>query len=90
MSKSVIMMMNFIHVSREEADKDIFFGPIESQDEFTVFDDEPTIAHLLVKWGKFPSVTQAKKNGWDKPIPEGFSEWKVGKSRFWILNKFDE
>lgn len=90
MSKSGNLMMNFIHSSRDEKDKDLFFGPIEPQDEFMVFEDGCTIAHLLVKWGRMPSLSQARKNGWDKEIPPGFSEWKIGKSRFWILNRFDE
>lgn len=31
----------------------------------------PTMAHVMVKLGVFPSVNQAKKNGWDKPITLG-------------------
>jgi len=28
----------------------------------------PTMAHVLVHLGVFPSLSQARKNGWDKPI----------------------
>lgn len=31
----------------------------------------PLMAHVMVKIGVFPSVSQAKKNGWDKPIEIG-------------------
>jgi hypothetical protein len=43
--------------------------------------------------GLFPSVGQAKKNGWDKPIPEGFTEKnKLGKMKksLFIHNPCDE
>jgi hypothetical protein len=42
--------------------------------------------------GVFPSVGIARKNGWNKPIPEGFSEFTVGKSRkkVWILNEIND
>lgn len=30
-----------------------------------------TMAHIMVELGIFPSLTQAKKNGWDKPIKLG-------------------
>jgi len=29
--------------------------------------------------GVFKSNNEARRNGWDKDIPEGFSEWVVGK-----------
>jgi hypothetical protein len=41
-----------------------------------------TFAHLAVEMGLFPSVSQAKKNGWDGPIPEGYTEKiKIGKMK---------
>lgn len=83
---AVPMMMNFVNQSRDDKDVDLFLGPIDEKDEFIRFDSDETMANLLVRWGKFPSLSQARKNGWDKPIPEGYSEWKIGKSRFWILN----
>lgn len=30
-----------------------------------------TMAHVMCDLGFFPSVAQAKKSGWDKPIPLG-------------------
>jgi hypothetical protein len=40
--------------------------------------------------GLFPSVSAARKNGWNTPIPAGFSEFTVGKSKkkVFILNDF--
>jgi hypothetical protein len=40
----------------------------------------------------FPSVGIARKNGWNKAIPKGFSEFTVGKSRkkVWILNEIKD
>jgi hypothetical protein len=41
-----------------------------------------TLAHLAVEMELFPSVGQARKNGWDGPIPEGFTEkTKIGKMK---------
>ena len=39
--------------------------------------------------GIFSSISEARKNGWNKPIPNGFSEFTVGKTKkkIWILNK---
>ena len=61
------------------------------------FDDEPAVvlkdnwmlAHVMHVAGLFPSVTSARKNGWNKPIPNGFSEFTVGKGKkkVFILNE---
>lgn len=32
---------------------------------------------IMVKLGLFSSITQAKKNGWDKDIPNGWTEEKI-------------
>jgi len=40
--------------------------------------NETTMAHILAKLEIFPSVTQARKNGFDKPIVEG---------EFWFQKK---
>lgn len=74
--------MNFIHEDLPETDRDLFFGPLEPHDEFLTFSTGDTLAHLAVKWKVFPSVTQARKNGWDGEIPPGFSEHQRGKRKF--------
>ena len=52
-----------------------------------------TLAHLAVEMELFSSVSQARKNGWAGPIPEGFAEkrnlGKMKKSMF-IHNPSDE
>jgi len=58
----------FIHESRPESDREVFFGPLEDIDEFIVVDDSCTMAHIMHTVGIFPSVSQARKNGWNKAI----------------------
>ena len=57
-----------------------------------IIEDEWTMAHVMHIAGIFPSVTSARKQGWQNPIPAGFSEHTVGKRRIqiFILNKFEE
>jgi hypothetical protein len=43
-----------------------------------------TLAHLFTRLGKFSSVGEAKRNGWDKEIPSGWSHFTIGKgSKRW-------
>lgn len=37
------------------------------------------LAHLLARAGLFPSVGEARRNGWARPIPPGFSQHRVGR-----------
>ena len=50
------------------------------------------LAHVMHVAGLFPSVTSARKNGWNKPIPNGFSEFTVGKGKkkVFILNEIKD
>ena len=83
----------FIHASLPDSDRELFFGPLDKDDKFTTFGDPITnMAHIAHIMGIFPSVTQAKKNGWDKPIPRGFSihQHKKTKRNIFILNVFEE
>lgn len=70
--------MNFI-TKISNKDKDLFFGPIDPEDEFIEIQDHWIMAHILHATGNFPSVSQARKNGWNKPIPNGFTMLTVGK-----------
>ena len=45
----------------------------------------PLMAHVMAKAGIFPSVGQARKNGWDKPLVAG--EWTVTKKKIRIIVK---
>lgn len=81
--------MNFI-TETSNKDKDLFFGPIDSNDEFIIIENGWIMAHILHKAGIFTSVSQARKNGWNKPIPDGFAILEVGKKakkkNIFILN----
>ncbi len=51
------------------------------------------MSHLAVEIGLFPSVGQARKNGWGDDIPEGYTEIKkIGKMNkiIFIHNPSDE
>lgn len=82
----------FIHKDMKKKDKELFFGPLDGSEEFEVFDDTWIMAHVLVHVGLFPSLSQARKNGGDGPIKEGFSDFTRGKNQrrkeITILNKF--
>lgn len=42
----------------------------------------PLMAHVMKEAGIFPSIGQARKNGWDKPLTIG--EWSVTKKKIRI------
>ena len=73
--------------SPDESDKDLFFGPLDDE-EFVTIGEGWIMAHVLHAAEIFPSVGQARKNGWDKPIPSGFTDFRTGKLkiRITILN----
>ncbi len=71
--------MNFIKLNTKKSDRELFFGPITSEDTFIIIQDNWIMAHVMHKAGIFPSVSQARKNGWNKPIPEGFNHFIIGK-----------
>jgi hypothetical protein len=58
---------------------------------FLTFGDTDILAHLVSAAGAFQSVGEAKRNGWNKPIPAGYSHYVIGKRKIEvaILNKFD-
>jgi hypothetical protein len=80
---------NFIHQFRNQSDRELFFGPIESDERFVVFDDSWTLADIAVEAGLMPSKSQARKQGFDGDIPAGFTigrEKRKGHNKnFWIL-----
>lgn len=71
--------MNFINKNTTDKDRDLFFGPIDPEDTFIEIQDHWIMAHILHAAGIFPSVSQARKNGWNKDIPNGFTILTVGK-----------
>ena len=67
-------------LSSQETDKELFFGPLDDE-TFTQIEPEWSMANIMMVVGIFPSVNQARKNGWNKPIPDGFSDIRVGKAK---------
>lgn len=57
------------------SDSDFFFN----NEEVHTFSKEITFADILTRFEFFPSKGQARKGGWDKPIPTGFNEFTIGK-----------
>ena len=80
--------MNFIHPNISVEDAELF----GFDDENIMIENHWIMAHVMHMVGIFPSVGIARKNGWNKPIPPGFSEFTVGKNRkkVWILNEFKD
>jgi hypothetical protein len=66
--------------STQDADKDLFFGPIDGE-TFVEIKDGWIMAHVLAAAGIFPSVSQARNNGYNKPIAPGFSDQRFGKKK---------
>ena len=86
--------IDFINENAPIGDIYLFFGKHSDGEKILYFTNEQymTIAHLMAKAGIFQSISEAKRNGWDRPIPEGFSTLTVGKnkSRITILNTGEE
>ena len=84
--------INFVAPEISGDDRSLFLGPFEACDgPFIEIEPQWTMAHIMTGAGVFPSVGQARKNGWDKPIPAGYSEHTVGKRRvrIFILTPFE-
>lgn len=80
--------IHFISKSVSEEDIDLFFGPIEEDDIFVTIQDHWTMAHIMNEAKIFKSISQARKNGESKPIPNGFNYFVRGKMKqqIYILN----
>lgn len=68
----------------EANDFELFFGPTCQGNE----NDKPRYFTIETKWhtllkelGIFSSAGDAKKNGWSKEIPSGFTDMTIGKLR---------
>lgn len=72
-------------------DKELFFGPLLESDSFYHFKVEDTLPFVLRQLGIFTSITDAIKNGWNKPILEGYTEFKIGSGknlrRFYVYKR---
>ena len=77
------MEFNFVR-NILETDKSLFFGPLLPEDTFTFIEPHWTLAHIMHHAKIFKSVSDARKNGWNKPIPSGWSEYRVGKLKHYV------
>lgn len=57
----------------QEADHDLFFGPLTAQDVFQVLPEGTTMPDILLLAGVFDSKTAARKNGWGHKAPAQFT-----------------
>lgn len=79
------MRVNFAHRAVTEWDRDQLLGPIENDTETVVeFESGATLAHILHMAGMFKSVSEAKRNGYDRPLPPGYSEHRWSRRRVTI------
>ena len=81
---------NFLSPKVNSRDRDLMGFDDCGTDMNIMIEDHWILAHIMHAAGIFSSVGIARKNGWNKPIPTGFSEFTVGKNRkkVWILNEF--
>lgn len=81
---------NFISELVSDEDAENLMGPFEPNDGPVIrFPPSWTMAHIMHAAGIFRSITEARKNGWDKPISFGFQHLVVTKRKIdiFILNK---
>lgn len=74
-------------------DADSIFGPWEPGEPAWVEIEDMsklTLAHLMHMAGRFPSIKQAKKNGWNAPIPAGYTEFIVGQNKNQVYDLYLE
>ena len=57
-----------------EPTRDLLIGFFFDDDKIVYLSELATMAELAVLMGLFPSKGQARKNGWDGAIPDGYTE----------------
>ncbi len=57
-------------------------------DDVIILDSDATMADIMAISGIYNSKTKARKDGWNKPIPNGFWDKIIGKmhTHIWIWN----
>ena len=70
--------INYIRSETIKDDRRIFF---DNEDVIEIESFQKTIAQLLSHAKIFSSTSEAKRNGWDKPIPKGLSQFIIGKMK---------
>lgn len=77
---------NFIGENVSDADAELFMGPFDKTDGPVIrFPESWSMSHIMHAAGIFKSVGEAKRNGWDKPIPNGFQHLVVSKRKVSIF-----
>src|SRR5208337_4976633 len=85
---------NFFN-SSQESDKDLFFGPLDKSlfsaepEKFATIESHWSMPNVMKESGLFKSTSEARNNGWNKPIPKGFSEFPLKKLHS-VIFIFDE
>ena len=64
-----------------ETDIDLFFGPLEGTEQIHRFGETVKYPEVFASIGIFSSRSDASRNGWNKEIPDGFSDLTIGKKR---------
>lgn len=68
---------NYISHDHDELDLKLFNGePVKVMPS-----EWSSMAQVVADCGFFSSVGEAKRNGWAIPIPDGWSEFKLGKGK---------
>ena len=81
-------MTEFNFIAPDVSDADIEMLGFKDAPNCFHIEDNWLMAHVMHLANIFPSVSIARKNGWNKPIPGGMSEFTAGKNKtkIWILN----
>lgn len=80
---------NFVSETVSDSDNEMLMGPFEESDgPFIRFPSTWTMAHVMHAAGIFKSISEARRNGWDKAIAPGFQHFVVTKRKIniYILN----
>jgi hypothetical protein len=70
--------INYIKSNSLILDRRIFF---HNEVTIPIEPFQKTLAQLFSHAKIFTSTSEAKRNGWDKSIPDGFSQFIIGKRR---------
>ena len=73
--------INVIIGTITDDDVNLFFGPIRDDDIFVRLPIDTRFPTVMHTFGFFKSKSQARKNGWDKDVPEGFFSQRIGKKK---------
>ena len=72
---SVGKVFNFISKDHLPSDLQLF---LKNDNVIIIKDEWTSMAHLVAETKFFSSVSEAKKNGWNIPIPTGYSYHVLG------------